>query len=144
MTTASLAITLTLLLRPIGAIIFGGLAEKFGRRHILALNIVLYSLIEVISVLSPTMAFFLVTRIFYGIMMGVIWGVASALTMETVPNRSRGWVSGIFQAGYPIGYLIAAILYGVLGEMIGWRGLFALGGLPIVLAVHMWDGTAEG
>lgn len=137
-TTASLAITLTLLLRPIGAIVFGALAEKFGRKHILAINIVLYSVIELISALSPTMAFFLVTRIFYGVMMGGIWGVASALTMETVPDRSRGWVSGIFQAGYPAGYLIAAILYGLLGEAIGWRGLFALGGLPILLAGYMW------
>lgn len=137
-TTASLAITLTLLLRPIGAIIFGALAEKFGRKHILAFNIVLYSVIELISAVSPTMVFFLVTRIFYGIMMGGIWGVASALTMETVPNRSRGWVSGIFQAGYPIGYLIAAVLYGLLGDLIGWRGLFALGGLPIFLAIYMW------
>src|SRR5699024_8561228 len=77
-TTASLAITLTLLLRPIGAIIFGALAEKFGRKHILALNIVLYSVIEVISAVSPTMVFFLFTRVFYGIMMGGIWGVASA------------------------------------------------------------------
>lgn len=137
-TTASLAITLTLLLRPIGAIIFGALAEKFGRKHVLAFNIVLYSVIEIISALSPTMTFFLATRVFYGIMMGGIWGVASALTFETVPNRSRGWVSGIFQAGYPAGYLIAAILYGLLGEAIGWRGLFALGGVPILLAVYMW------
>lgn len=137
-TTASVATTLTLLLRPIGAIIFGALAEKFGRKHILAINILLYSVIELISALSPTMTFFLVTRIFYGVMMGGIWGVASALTMETVPNRSRGWVSGVFQAGYPAGYLIAAILYGLLGEAIGWRGLFALGGLPVLLAVYMW------
>ncbi|SMY00759.1 MFS transporter [Brevibacterium antiquum] len=77
-TTASVAITLTLLLRPIGAIIFGALAEKFGRKHILAINILLYSVIELISALSPTMTFFLVTRIFYGVMMGGIWGVASA------------------------------------------------------------------
>lgn len=137
-TTASLAITLTLLLRPVGAIIFGALAEKFGRKHVLAFNIVLYSVIEVISALSPTMSFFLITRIFYGVTMGGIWGVASALTMETVPNRSRGWVSGLFQAGYPIGYLIAAILYGLLGDLIGWRGLFAIGGLPILLAAYMW------
>lgn len=137
-TTASLAITLTLLLRPIGAIIFGTLAEKFGRKHVLAFNIILYSIIELVSAISPNMVFFLGTRIFYGVMMGGIWGVASALTMETVPNRSRGWVSGIFQAGYPIGYLIAAILYGLLGDAIGWRGLFALGGLPVLLAIYMW------
>lgn len=142
-TTASLAITLTLLLRPIGAIIFGALAERFGRKHILALNIVLYSAIEVISARSPTMFFFLATRIFYGITNGGICGVASALTMETAPQRSRGWVSGIFQAGYPTGYLIAAILYGVLGEAIGWRGLFALGGLPVLLAIYMWTFVKE-
>jgi SHS family lactate transporter-like MFS transporter len=84
------------------------------------------------------MVFFLIIRIFCGIMMGGIWGVASALTMKTVPNRSRGRVPGIFQACYLIAYLIAAILCGVLGEAIGWQGLFALGGLPILLAVYMW------
>lgn len=136
--TTTLAITFTLLLRPVGALIFGPLAEKFGRKPVLVANIVVFSLIELASALAPNFTVFFALRILYGVAMGGIWGVASALTMESIPARSRGFVSGIFQAGYPLGYLIASVVYGLLINIIGWRGMFALGVLPIALAVYIY------
>ncbi|WP_052207562.1 MFS transporter [Sinomonas humi] len=136
--TATLAITFTLVLRPVGALVFGPLAERFGRKPILVINIVVFSLIELGSALSPNFETFFTLRVLYGIAMGGIWGVASALTMESIPTRSRGLVSGIFQAGYPLGYLIASIVYGLLINSVGWRGMFAIGVVPILLAVYIF------
>ena len=133
--TATLAITFTLVLRPVGALIFGPLAEKFGRKPILIANITAFAVIELASAGAPNFATFFALRVVYGVAMGGIWGVASALTMESVPQHSRGFVSGVFQAGYSLGYLIAAIAYGLLIGLIGWRGMFAIGALPLVLAI---------
>lgn len=135
--TATLAITFTLVMRPIGALIFGPLAEKFGRKPVLVANIVTFALIELASAAAPNFGTFFALRIVYGIAMGGIWGVASALTMETVPSRSRGLVSGVFQAGYPFGYLLASVAYGLLINVIGWRGMFAIGALPVLLAIYI-------
>ncbi len=135
--TVSLAITLTLALRPVGALIFGAFAERIGRKPVLVTNIVIFAVIELLSALAPNLATFLVLRVIYGVAMGGIWGVASALTMETIPQYSRGRVSGLFQAGYPLGYLIAAVIYGLLFVHIGWRGMFAIGTVPIFLAVFI-------
>ncbi len=110
----TLAILLTLAVRPIGALIFGRLAEKYGRKPILMLNIIFFSIFELLSAAAPSLTIFLVLRVLYGVAMGGIWGVASSLSMETIPDRSRGLMSGIFQAGYPFGYLIAAVAYGLL------------------------------
>lgn len=136
--TATLAITFTLVMRPIGALIFGPLAERFGRKPILVINIALFSLIELATALAPNFETFFVLRVVYGIAMGGIWGVASALTMESIPKQSRGVVSGLFQAGYPLGYLISSIVYGLLVPVVGWRGMFAIGVLPILLAVFIF------
>lgn len=136
--TATIAITFTLLMRPVGALIFGPLAEKFGRKPILMINIVIFALLEIATAGSPNFTVFLILRIFYGVAMGGIWGVSSALTLESVPQRSRGMVSGLFQAGYPIGYLLASIVFGLFIGSIGWRGMFALGALPILLAVFIF------
>lgn len=141
--TATLAITFTLLMRPVGAIIFGPLAERFGRKPVLVANIAIFALIELATAASPNFATFFVLRIVYGIAMGGIWGVASALTLETVPRSSRGVVSGLFQAGYPIGYLIASIVYGLVGTTLGWRGMFAVGVIPILLAVYIFFRVEE-
>jgi MFS transporter, SHS family, lactate transporter len=141
--TATLAITFTLIMRPIGALIFGPLAEKFGRKPVLIVNIVTFALIELASAAAPNFGTFFALRIVYGIAMGGIWGVASALTMETVPEHSRGFVSGVFQAGYPLGYLIASITYGLLIDSIGWRGMFAIGALPILLAIYIYASVEE-
>ena len=136
--TASLAITFTLVMRPVGAIIFGMLAERLGRKPVLVTNIVIFAVIELATAGAPNFTIFFILRIAYGIAMGGIWGVASALTMESVPTRSRGVVSGLFQAGYPLGYLLASITFGLLMPIIGWRGLFTIGAVPILLAVFIF------
>ncbi|SFX35245.1 MFS transporter, SHS family, lactate transporter [[Enterobacter] aerogenes] len=134
----TLAILLTLAVRPIGALIFGRLAEKYGRKPILMLNIIFFSIFELLSAAAPSLTIFLVLRVLYGVAMGGIWGVASSLSMETIPDRSRGLMSGIFQAGYPFGYLIAAVAYGLLFELLGWRGMFVIGAAPILLLPFIW------
>lgn len=136
--TASLAITFTLVMRPVGAIIFGVLAERLGRKPVLVTNIVVFAVIELATAGAPNFTIFFILRLVYGIAMGGIWGVASALTMESVPTRSRGVVSGLFQAGYPLGYLLASITFGLLMPVIGWRGLFTIGAVPILLAVFIF------
>lgn len=139
----SIAIMLTLAVRPIGALLFGRLAEKYGRRPILMLNIVMFSLFELLSAWSPTLGAFLVFRVIYGVAMGGIWGVASSLAMETIPDRSRGMMSGIFQAGYPCGYLLASIIFGLFYSMVGWRGMFLIGALPILLLPYIYFKVPE-
>ncbi|HEY5224426.1 MAG TPA: MFS transporter [Microbacteriaceae bacterium] len=136
--TGTLAITFTLVMRPVGALIFGPLAEKFGRKPVLVANIVIFAVIELGTAMSPNFATFFALRVVYGIAMGGIWGVASALTMESIPKQSRGIVSGMFQAGYPLGYLIASIVFGLLMPVIGWRGMFVIGVVPILLAVFIY------
>lgn len=129
----SIAIMLTLAVRPIGALIFGKLAEKYGRRPILMLNIVLFSVFELLSAWSPSFHIFIALRILYGVAMGGIWGVASSLSMETIPDRARGMMSGMFQAGYPFGYLLASVIYGLAYNTVGWRGMFIIGAIPVIM-----------
>ncbi len=131
------AITMTLAVRPIGAFIFGRLADKYGRRIMLMLNIAMYSVLETLSGFSTSLTMFIVLRTLFGIAMGGEWGVGAALTMEMVPARSRGLVSGILQAGYPSGYLLASIAFGLLYPYIGWRGMFFIGVLPALLVLYI-------
>ena len=131
------AITLTLAMRPLGALIFGRLADKYGRRPTLMINIACYSLLELLTGFSPNLATFIVLRALFGVAMGGEWGVGSALTMETIPPKSRGIVSGLLQAGYPSGFLLASIVFGVLYQYIGWRGMFFVGVLPALLVVYV-------
>ncbi|RJS95402.1 MFS transporter [Salinisphaera sp. Q1T1-3] len=135
--TLSYAIMLTLAVRPIGALIFGRAAERYGRKPVLIVNIVLFSVFELASGLAPGLISLFVIRAFYGIAMGGVWGVASSLAMESIPAHARGFVSGLFQAGYPAGYLVASIVYGLLFSLIGWRGLFFVGIAPALLAVYV-------
>jgi SHS family lactate transporter-like MFS transporter len=143
LTTASLAITLTLLMRAFGALIFGRLADKYGRRPIMMFNILCFSALELLSGLAPTLLAFMVLRALFGIAMGGEWGVGSSLTMETIPAKWRGWVSGLLQAGYPSGYLLATLAYGILGPYVGWRGLFIVGALPALLVVYIRRNVPE-
>ncbi|MEX3915353.1 MFS transporter [Paraburkholderia sp. BR10872] len=131
------AITLTLAMRPLGALIFGRLADKYGRRPTLMVNIACYSILELLTGFSPNLATFIVLRALFGVAMGGEWGVGSALTMETIPPKSRGIISGLLQAGYPSGYLLASIVFGVLYQYIGWRGMFFVGVLPALLVVYV-------
>lgn len=139
----SIAIMLTLAVRPVGALLFGRMAEKFGRRPVLMLNILFFTVFELLSAWSPTFTAFLIFRIVYGVAMGGIWGVASSLAMETIPDRSRGLMSGIFQAGYPAGYLLASVIFGLFYSAVGWRGMFLIGALPIVLLPYIWFKVPE-
>src|SRR6478735_4664100 len=130
-------IMLTLMMRPVGALIFGWLADKYGRRPTLMVNIACFSLLELLSGLSPNLMTLLVLRALFGIAMGGEWGVGSALTMETVPPKARGFVSGLLQAGYPSGYLLASIVFGVLYQYVGWRGMFFVGVAPALLVLYV-------
>ncbi|NLS53543.1 MFS transporter [Hafnia alvei] len=143
MEEVTLAILLTLAVRPIGALLFGRAAEKYGRRPILMVNILFFSIFELLSAAAPSLTTFLVLRVLYGVAMGGIWGVASSLAMETIPDRSRGLMSGIFQAGYPFGYLLAAVVYGSLFEIVGWRGMFVIGAIPIILLPFIYFKVPE-
>src|ERR1700748_3101139 len=127
---ATLAILLTLAMRPIGAFVFGRAADRWGRRPTLMINILLYSVLEFASGFSPNLTVLIVLRELYGIAMGGEWGVGASLTMESIPVHARGFVSGLLQSGYPTGYFMASIVYGVLFPYIGWGGAFTLGAVP--------------
>ncbi|HVW68500.1 MAG TPA: MFS transporter [Steroidobacteraceae bacterium] len=131
------AITLTLALRPLGAFIFGSLADRFGRRPILMLDVGLYSLLGLITAFAPNLIAFLIIRSLFGIAMGGEWGIGASLTMETIKPESRGLVSGLLQSGYPTGYLLAAIVYATLFPHLGWRGMFIVGALPAFLVLYI-------
>ena len=133
----ALSLTLTLAFRPVGAFLFGLLADRYGRRLPLMLDIVFYSVIEILSGLAPNFTTFLVLRALFGIGMGGEWGVGASLAMEKVPPKLRGILSGVLQEGYAVGYLLAAISYFFLFDKFGWRPLFFLGGLPALLVLYV-------
>src|SRR5580765_925114 len=131
------SITLTLAFRPVGALLFGLLADRYGRRLPLMLDLVFYSVIEVLSGLAPSYTSFLVLRALFGIGMGGEWGVGASLAMEKVPARLRGLLSGFLQQGYAMGFLLASLCNIFLFPKLGWRPLFFLGGLPALLALFV-------
>ncbi|MDB6091867.1 MAG: sugar transporter [Gammaproteobacteria bacterium] len=134
---AAWAITLTLALRPLGAFLFGRLADRFGRRPILMLDVALYALMGFAGAFAPSLAVFLVIRALFGVAMGGEWGIGASLTMETVKPEARGLVSGILQSGYPMGYLLASVVYAGLHDVIGWRGMFMISLLPALLVLFI-------
>ncbi|PYM34220.1 MAG: MFS transporter [Candidatus Rokuibacteriota bacterium] len=131
------AILLTLVMRPIGAFLFGRAADRWGRRPTLMVDVLLYSFIEFASGFSPSLTVLLVLRALYGVAMGGEWGVGASLTMESIPPHARGFVSGLLQSGYPTGYFLASIVYGLLFPTIGWRGMFMVGVLPALLVLYI-------
>jgi SHS family lactate transporter-like MFS transporter len=131
------AIFLTLAMRPVGALLFGLMADKFGRRPTLMANIFAYSLFELASAFAPSLKAFLILRACFGVAMGGEWGVGAALAFETLPAKGRGFFSGLLQEGYVVGYLLAAVMYGALFSFVGWRGMFVIGALPALLAIFM-------
>src|SRR5919201_173476 len=133
----SYAITLTLAMRPLGAFIFGLLGDRFGRRIPLMIDIVFYSLMEFLTAFAPNYTTLLVFRALYGIGMGGEWGLGASLAMETLPAAARGLFSGILQQGYMFGYLFAALVYGIVFPVFGWRGLFVVGALPALLVIYI-------
>ena len=141
--TVTYAIFLTLAARPVGALLFGLAADRFGRRPVLTINILLFSMLEFASGLAPSLTSFLILRLAFGVAMGGEWGVGAALAMETIPPGTRGVVSGILQTGYPSGYLLAAMTYFALYGLIGWRGMFMVGALPALLVLYILGKVEE-
>jgi len=131
------AITLTLMARPLGAFIFGLLGDKFGRRVPLMMDIVFYSVMELLTAFAPNFTVFLILRALFGVGMGGEWGLGASLAMESLPTQTRGLFSGILQQGYAVGYLLAALVYLVVFPHFGWRGLFVAGALPALLVVYI-------
>jgi MFS transporter, SHS family, lactate transporter len=134
---------LTLAARPIGAFVFGRLADRFGRKPTLMWNILAFSILEAASGFAPSLATFLALRFLFGIAMGGEWGIGSALTFETIPLRARGIVSGLLQAGYPSGYFVAAVASFFLYDALGWRYMFLLGIAPAILVFFIRMGIEE-
>ena len=131
----TMAVTLTLAFRPIGAFLFGRLADHFGRRPILMINIAVYSLLSFSTAFVPNLAVFLVVRALFGIGMGGIWGIGASLSMETIRPESRGVVSGLLQSGYSMGYLLASVVFGLVYVHVGWRGMFMVGIIPAMMLI---------
>jgi SHS family lactate transporter-like MFS transporter len=130
MTAVTIAITLTLAARPLGALLFGYLADRIGRRDVLIINVLIFSVFEFMSGLAPSLFAFIIIRALFGVAMGGEWGVGASLTMESIPAKWRGAASGLLQAGYPCGYLLASLFYWAAFSAVGWRMLFMIGAVP--------------
>src|SRR6476661_473210 len=133
----ALTITITLAFRPVGAFIFGLMADRYGRKLPLMIDLVFFSIVEVLSGLAPNYTVFLILRALFGIGMGGEWGVGASLAMEKAPKGSRGILSGLLQEGYATGYLLAAVCYFFVFPRWGWRPMFFIGGLPALLALFV-------
>ncbi|HEY6303535.1 MAG TPA: MFS transporter [Terriglobales bacterium] len=131
------SITLTLAFRPVGAFIFGLMADRYGRRIPLMIDLVFYSAVEVATGFAHSFTTFLVLRALFGIGMGGEWGVGASLAMEKVPPRLRGFLSGILQQGYALGNLLAAGCFFFVFPRWGWRPMFFVGGIPALLGLFV-------
>jgi len=136
-TEVAFSLMLTLAFRPVGAWLFGVLADRFGRRPVLMVDIVLFAVLEAASALAPSLAVLLVVRALFGIAMGGEWGIGASLAMESIPAKARGAISGLLQEGYAAGYLLGGLVYLLLFDHIGWRGMFAIGVLPALLVLFI-------
>jgi len=147
------AVFLTQVFRPVGAVLFGMLADRYGRRPVLMVNILSFSVIELACGFAPSFAVLLGLRALFGLAMGGEWGVGAALAFETLPTEGRGVFSGILQEGYALGSILAAGAFGIFFNGfsllmlhvpgIGWRGLFILGALPALLVFYVQARVAE-
>ncbi len=136
-TAVAFSLTLTLAFRPVGAFLFGMLADRYGRRLPLMIDLIFYSVVEVATGLAPNFTVFLILRALFGIGMGGEWGVGASLAMEKVPAKWRGLLSGLLQQGYALGNLLTSLCYLFLFDKWGWRPLFFLGGIPALLALFV-------
>jgi MFS transporter, SHS family, lactate transporter len=128
---------LTLAMRPVGAFLFGRMADKYGRRPTLMVDIIAYSVFELGSAFAPSFKIFLIMRALFGVAMGGEWGVGAALAFETLPAEGRGFFSGLLQEGYATGYLFASLIYFAVFNYVGWRGMFVIGALPAFLVIYI-------
>ena len=131
------AVFLTQAFRPVGALLFGMLADRFGRRPVLMANILSFSVIELACAFAPSLTVLLLLRALFGLAMGGEWGVGAALAFETLPKEGRGTFSGILQEGYAMGSILASAAFALFFHWIGWRGLFILGATPAVLVFYV-------
>ncbi|MGA6982165.1 MAG: MFS transporter [Candidatus Sulfotelmatobacter sp.] len=131
------AIFVTLAFRPVGAFLFGLMADRYGRRVTLMVDIVAYSVFELASAFAPSLKVFLIMRALFGIAMGGEWGAGAALAFETLPAEGRGFFSGLLQEGYALGYLMAALAFGTVFRFVGWRGMFVIGAMPAFLVIYI-------
>ena len=137
------ALFLTLAARPLGALVFGRLADKVGRRPVLMGVILAFSVLSALSGAAGSLTQLLLVRALFGFAMGGEWGLGASLVMETVPASARGRVSGLLQAGYPAGYLLASLAYFLLFDALGWRWMFVLGLAPALLVAFIRMGVEE-
>jgi SHS family lactate transporter-like MFS transporter len=135
--------TATLAFRPVGALLFGMLSDRYGRRVPLMANVLFFSLIELLCGFSTSYTMFLVLRALFGIGMGGEWGVGASMAMESAPRKWRGILSGILQSGYSIGFLLAAVAFRTILPHLGWRAMFWAGGLPALLALYIRSKVPE-
>src|SRR5579871_4855554 len=131
------AVSMTLYMRPVGAFIFGLIADRYGRRLPLMIDLVFFSIVEIASGLATSYWSFLILRGLFGIGMGGEWGVGASLAMEKAPRKHRGVLSGLLQEGYATGNLLAAVCYLFVFPHLGWRPMFFIGGLPALLALYI-------
>jgi SHS family lactate transporter-like MFS transporter len=136
-------ITATLAMRPIGALVFGSLADRIGRRRPLMLVVVYFSTVTALSGFAPNYVTFLILRALYGIGMGGYWGIGASLALESAPVNKRGFFSGIMQGGYPLGYLLAALAVLVVIPRLGWRAMFLVGTVPALITVYLSSKAPE-
>ncbi|HEY4943684.1 MAG TPA: MFS transporter [Rhizomicrobium sp.] len=136
-------ITATLIMRPLGAFVFGRLADRFGRRPVLMADVGLYSIIAFASAFAPNLYVFIALRCLFGIAMGGEWGIGASLTMEHVRPESRGFVSGLLQTGYPTGGLIAGLVTGLLLPHFGWRACVMVSVIPALLVLYIRRNVPE-
>jgi MFS transporter, SHS family, lactate transporter len=131
----ALVITMTLAFRPVGGFVFGMLADRYGRRRPLMINIGFFAVAEILTGLAPNYTVLLIVRALFGVVMGGQWGVGASLVMEKAPAARRGMLSGLLQEGYAAGNVLAALSFFFLYGRVGWRPLFFLGSLPAILLV---------
>lgn len=139
----ALTLTASLAMRPVGALIFGLMADRYGRKGPMMISIIFYSVIEIFSGFAPTYLAFLILRLLYGIGMGGEWGVGASLVMESVSVKRRGILSGLLQEGYALGFLLAAAAYYLVFPHFGWRAMFFIGGLPALLTLFIRSKVQE-
>ena len=147
------AVFLTQMFRPVGALLFGMLADRYGRRPVLMVNILSFSVIELACAFAPSLSWLLALRALFGLAMGGEWGVGAALVFETLPKEGRGTFSGILQEGYAMGSILASGAFalffsgfafaGLHVPGIGWRGLFILSSVPALLVFYVQARVAE-
>ncbi len=155
LTTVAFLTTATLLMRPVGALLFGLWADRVGRRIPLMVDVCAYSLVGFLCAFAPNFTVLLVLRLLYGIGMGGEWGLGAALAMEKIPTARRGFFSGLLQEGYSFGYLLASLAFLLVRSELGlsWRWLFGLSIIPALITLlirsrvresEVWETTRDG